>query len=55
MDLGRVQERVAIVYELAPTVRGNVIWRTVILEASNPLDPVGWNALLGAQWLRFDL
>ena len=39
---GRVQEALAFAHKLTPTVRWDVSWRRIIVEASDPLDPIDW-------------
>jgi hypothetical protein len=41
----------AIAHKLTPTVRWDVSWRTKIVEALDPIDPIDWNAPLCANWL----
>jgi hypothetical protein len=47
---GRVQEVMAIAHELMPSVPWDVSWRTIIVEAGDPLDPTDWDAPLRANW-----
>src|SRR5262249_33634784 len=41
----------AIAHKLTPTVRWDVSWWMIIVEAGDPLDPTDWNAPLCANWL----
>jgi hypothetical protein len=54
LGLGRVEEVVAIVNELPPPMLRDAKYRTPILKALDPLDPIEWNAPLGANWLAFN-
>jgi hypothetical protein len=40
----------AIAHELMPSVPWDVSWRTIIVEAGDPLDPTDWDAPLRANW-----
>jgi hypothetical protein len=53
LGLLRVQEDVAIVHELPPTMLRDARHRTVMLKTLDALDPSERNAPIGANWLPF--